>query len=340
MTAPMPVVSVCIANYNGMDVIDACLRSVLEQDCEFAVEIIMHDDASTDDSVAHVQRNYPGVIIIESADNVGFCIANNRMASAARGEFLLLLNNDASLFPDALRQLHGHAERCGKPAILGLPQYDDATGNLIDIGSVFDLFLNPMPNLDRDRNDVGMVIGACMWIPTRLWNDVGGFPAWFHTLAEDMYFCCVARLWGYAVTALPHSGFRHRVGYSLGGGKVEQTGKLRTSRRRRTLSERNKTFVMALTYPGPTLLLLLPLHLLMLMVEGAVVSAIKRDARLWTDVYVACFKSVVRERHRLHDERRRIQARRAGPLCDFFSAFFWFPHKLRMLLRHGFPEVH
>jgi len=52
-----PIISVCIANYNGMDVIDECLKSVQLQSGGLATEIIIHDDASTDESVAHIREN-------------------------------------------------------------------------------------------------------------------------------------------------------------------------------------------------------------------------------------------------------------------------------------------
>jgi glycosyltransferase involved in cell wall biosynthesis len=71
--------SVCIANYNGAGIIDACIRSVLAQDCGFPVEIIVHDDASPDGSGQHVQECYPSVRLLESSENVGFCVSNNRM---------------------------------------------------------------------------------------------------------------------------------------------------------------------------------------------------------------------------------------------------------------------
>ena len=218
-----PVCTVCIANYNGMALIDACIQSVLEQDCNFDVEIIVHDDASTDGSAQYIRARYPQVKLIASTENVGFCISNNRMVDIAEGEYILLLNNDAALFPDALRTLHDAATGLAQPAILGLPQYDAGTGELIDIGSRFDMFLNPIPNLDPARNEVGMIIGACLWLPRGLWNELGGFPDWFGSLAEDMLLCCLARLYGYKVVALPDSGFSHWVGQSLGGGKV--TGK-------------------------------------------------------------------------------------------------------------------
>jgi len=85
MTGHSPLVSVCIANYNGMDVIDECLQSVMRQQGDIAVEILVHDDASTDGSAAHIQRCYPGVTLFRSSANVGFCVANNRMVAQCHG---------------------------------------------------------------------------------------------------------------------------------------------------------------------------------------------------------------------------------------------------------------
>jgi GT2 family glycosyltransferase len=336
--AGRPAVSVCIANYNGLELIDACLRSVLQQEFDFPVEIIVHDDASSDGSAAHIRSNYPNVVLIASDQNVGFCTANNRMAEAAHGEYLLLLNNDAELFPDALRALHDAAAAIGRPALLGLPQYDAAGGNLIDRGSLFDPFLNPMPNLDAQRADVGMIIGACLWIPRHLWRDIGGFPAWFHTLAEDMYLCCVARLWGYPVRVLAGSGFRHWVGKSLGGGKVTSSDRLSTSRTRRALSERNKTFVMCLCYPAPWLIALLPLHLLLLLTEGMLISLIKRDSGLWKTIYAPLLPALWRSRRLLLAGRGYVQKNRRRD-ARFASAFRPVLYKLAMLVKHGMPHI-
>ena len=139
VSAPL-LVSVCIANYNGMDVIDDCIRSVQAQLGDIAVEILVHDDASTDASVAHIQDHYPQAKLIISETNVGFCIANNRMAAQAQGPYLLLLNNDAALYPDALQALLEEANNIGKPAILTLPQYDATTGVIVDRGCLLDPF--------------------------------------------------------------------------------------------------------------------------------------------------------------------------------------------------------
>src|SRR5688572_14579783 len=106
-----PVCTVCIANYNGEELLGPCIESILTQDCEFPVEIIVHDDASSDGSVALLRSLYPQVDVIASASNVGFCVSNNRMVEKARGEFILLLNNDAALAGDALRSLYEESRR-------------------------------------------------------------------------------------------------------------------------------------------------------------------------------------------------------------------------------------
>ena len=331
-------VSVCIANYNGIDLIDACIDSVRRQDCGASVEIIVHDDASPDGSADYIRTHNPDARLIASETNVGFCVANNRMAAAARGQYLLLLNNDARLLPDALRALMAEAKRLARPAVLTLPQYDDDTGQLLDIGSRLDPFLNPVPNRDLGRNDVGMAMGACLWIDRSLWDALGGFPTWFGSIAEDLYLCCRARLAGHPVRALGVSGYRHRVGQSFGGGKARH-GVLTTTFRRRGLSERNKTFVMVMSYPAPFMQLLLPLHALLLLTEGVLMSLLQRRRVYLTEIYLPVFAALWRRRKDLLAGRSAIMANRRLATAEFFAVFDPFPHKLRLLLRHGLPRL-
>lgn len=167
--------SVCIANYNGETYLAQCIDSILAQeDFPGTVEIIVHDDASTDGSITFIEERYPEIRLLKSSDNVGFCVSNNRMVAVSQGTFTLLLNNDAALRKDALKTLYAASQQYGD-GIYGLPQYDADTKELIDIGSIFDPFLNPIPNKNKKRQDVGMIIGACLWLPRRLWDELGGF---------------------------------------------------------------------------------------------------------------------------------------------------------------------
>jgi len=338
MSSPAPVCSVCIANYNGIEVLQECIDSVCNQNCDFPIEIIIHDDASTDESVSFIQHHYPEAVLIKSQQNVGFCIANNRMVEKAGGQFVLLLNNDAALLPDALATLMREAQQLKEPAILGLPQYDAQTDELLDIGSLLDPFLNPVPNKDPNRKEVGMIMGACLWIPKILWEELGGFPEWFGSIAEDMYLCCLARLQGSKVIVVGLSGYRHQVGRSFGGGRI--TGdRLATNRRRRMLSERNKSFVMVVSYPAPWFYLFFPLHLIAFTIEGVVLALWNFDRTLFMQIYGYCLQALWREQIHLASTRCHTQKRRAISAHKFFSPFTIVPYKLIMLLRYGFPKI-
>ncbi len=235
-----PTISICIANYNGEAVLVDCIDSLLAQQGQIALEILVHDDASTDNSINLLRERYPQerfayLHIIESSENVGFCISNNRMAAQAKGEYLLLLNNDAALAPDALQTLLEAAQAQTPQGILTLPQHDWQSGELVDRGDLLDPFYNPIPNLDPARRDVAMVIGACLWIPRTLWENLGGFPEWFESIAEDMQLCCHARLAGYPVQVTEASFYSHRQGASFGGNRVN-ANRLTTTYRRRRIS--------------------------------------------------------------------------------------------------------
>lgn len=333
-----PRVSVCIANYNGEQLLRDCIDSVLEQNAGVDVEILVHDDASQDSSLELLALEYPQVRVIDSNSNMGFCIANNRMAEHASGEYLLLLNNDAALDANALRAFLSEAARIGGDAILTLPQYDWETDTLVDRGCLLDPFYNPIPNLDPNRHDVAYVIGACLWIPRRLWHELGGFPEWFGSLAEDAYLCCAARLRGVPVYCLDDSRYRHRQGVSFGGNRID--GGLRTTYRRRALSERNKTWVMLICTPGWVVWPLLVLHLTLLHAEGAVVSLLRRDARLWREVYRPILPNIIASRSVWGGLRQRLQESRRTTGRNWWKAFVWVPRKLSLLWRYGIPDLY
>ncbi|HQS03948.1 MAG TPA: glycosyltransferase family 2 protein [Halothiobacillus sp.] len=333
--------SVCIANYNGESVLIDCIESVLAQQGEQSVEIIIHDDASTDASLALIKTRYPSaqypqIRLIESAENAGFCLSNNRMAAVAQGEYILLLNNDAALAPDAISTLFDAAQQQSMQGILTLPQIDWQTDTLVDRGCLLDPFYNPVPNLDPTRTDIAMAIGACLWIPRGLWHKLGGFPTWFESIAEDMQLCCQARLWGYPVQVAKASHYRHRQGTSFGGNRVDNH-RLVTTYRRRRLSERNKTYVMILCTPALRLALTLPLHLVLMAFEGALISLLKRDSRPWKEIYAPVFAALWQRRLQLNNARAAIQAQKNTR--DYGRAFSWLPHKLILLWRHGVPKI-
>jgi GT2 family glycosyltransferase len=333
-----PACSICIANYNGTALLQECLASIHAQKGSASVEVIIHDDASTDGSVEWIRRRYPNVELLASHENVGFAIANNRMVAHARGEYVLLLNNDAALFSDALQALVTESAKRARPGILTLPQYDWKSGQLVDRGCRLDPFYNPVPNLEPSRGEVAITIGACLLIPRALWNELGGFPEWIGSIAEDMYICCLARLRGYAVAVTPASGYRHRQGASFGGNRVDE-GKLKTTFRRRALSERNKTAVMVICTPTALVWPLLALHFLALAIEGAGLAALTRSARVWREIYCPTLGYILRAPRGLRSLRRKAQSARRVGLREYLRGFVLMPRKLVLLRRYGVPSV-
>lgn len=337
MNRARPVISVCIANFNGEQLLSECIDSVLAQDVDCEVEILVHDDDSQDSSLALLANSYPQARVLVSEVNVGFCMANNRMAMQARGEYLLLLNNDATLDPGALQAFMTEMASIDGDAILTLPQYDWTTGKLVDRGCLLDPFYNPVPNTDAGRDEVAYVIGACLWIPRRLWHKLGGFPEQFGSLAEDMYLCCAARLRRIPVYCIDGSFYHHRQGASFSGNRAESG--LRTTYRRRALSERNKTWVMLTCTPGWIVWPLLVVHLALLYAEGATLSLLRRDGRLWREVYRPILAGILTSREEWRTLRRRTQAARRTTQRGWWNIFVWMPRKLSLLIRHGLPEV-
>ena len=107
----MKSVSVVIPNYNGRALLERFLPSVqkaLRHPSVSASEIIVSDDASSDDSVTFLQKNYPEVIVVESPKNMGFAPTANRGIFRAKMETVLMLNTDMELMEDTIGVLIAH----------------------------------------------------------------------------------------------------------------------------------------------------------------------------------------------------------------------------------------
>ena len=106
MSNDAPALSVVILNWNARPFLVACLNSMLGQSWRRAIEILVVDnDSQIDDSVAVIQRDYPGVTLIETGANLGFSAGNNRGYGRARGRLVLFLNPDTIVENGALDAL-------------------------------------------------------------------------------------------------------------------------------------------------------------------------------------------------------------------------------------------
>lgn len=114
----MADISVVIVNWNLVDELVVCLRSLYDDG--FAGQIIVVDNGSVDASVATVRREFPAVEVVATGANLGFAEGCNRGLAVARGAWVFTLNNDAALVRGASAELARLAREA--PADVGMIQ--------------------------------------------------------------------------------------------------------------------------------------------------------------------------------------------------------------------------
>src|SRR5258708_35205302 len=105
-----PRASVIVLNYNGGTLLGECMESLVAQELEGGVELLVVDNGSTDGSLDPVKRRFPEVTIINAGVNLGFAGGNNLGIRQAQGRHVVLLNNDARARPGWLASLVDSAE--------------------------------------------------------------------------------------------------------------------------------------------------------------------------------------------------------------------------------------
>jgi hypothetical protein len=231
---------VIIVTYNSVGVIGACLTA-LTTGFEESTEVIVVDNASEDNSVEFIRERHPGVLIIANSTNVGFASAVNIGAKRARGEYLVLLNPDATVSHDVLNQLIATVGANTHVGVIA-PWLEDPTGRISVASAGRDPFLWRMfchysgmsrlfgrarcfeghyllPRHLGARRDVDWVTGACLVVSRRVWNTVGGMSERWFMYAEDLEFCRKVRRAGYSVVFDPTLSATHLVGESAAGNR-------------------------------------------------------------------------------------------------------------------------
>jgi GT2 family glycosyltransferase len=112
--------TVVIVNWNGVDLLDACLQSVADHvPARLTYELVVVDNGSEDGSLAHLRARWPRVRVIANEENVGFCRANNQAIRASESTHLLLLNTDARLTAGSVEAMLGYLDRDDRAAVVG-----------------------------------------------------------------------------------------------------------------------------------------------------------------------------------------------------------------------------
>jgi GT2 family glycosyltransferase len=219
-TSAAPVVSVVVIVWNRADLTLSCLRA-LATETEIATEVIVVDNGSTDETTDLLSR-IDGAIVIRNSSNLGFTVSANLGAKAARGDFLLFLNNDAELMPGSIQQLVDTARRASSiGAVGGKLVFPD--GRLQEAGSIiwsdgsceaYGRGSDPAAPEYNFERQVDFCSGALLLTRRAPFERLGGFderyrPAYY----EDADYC--ARLWadGFSVVYQPKAvAIHHEFG--------------------------------------------------------------------------------------------------------------------------------
>lgn len=237
MSAPGPDVTVVVVAYNCAPFLGDCLSSILGgQGTSPRAEIVVVDNASSDDSVGVARSFGHSVRVVRNEENVGFGAAVNQAAATSRALYLLLVNPDAVLAPGAIAELvafadahegHGlYGGRAVEPdgtldpkSCWGLPSLWSMFCFATGLSSVFDSspLFNPtaLPGWGRDTvREVGAISGCLLLARRSAWDALGGFDEDFFLYGEDIDLGARARAAGFRPVVVPTAQVVHAVGGS------------------------------------------------------------------------------------------------------------------------------
>lgn len=219
----MRLVSVVMANWNGLRHVQRCLDAVFAQTYP-EVEVVVVDNGSTDGSREVIQRAYPRVRLVENPANLGYDIAYNQAIRASRGDYALVLSTDVFLDRDFVRVAAARmADQDGVGTVAGRV-YRDGTQDLMNVGVYLRkrLSLVNSENVDREEFVFGST-GAVALHRRAMLEDVRVLDEYFDesyfAYQEDIDLAWRAQLRGWTCLYVPDAVAWH-VGSASVDGKI------------------------------------------------------------------------------------------------------------------------
>ena len=246
----MTSVSVVVVTFNGWSLLRDCLLS-LERQHRPASEIIVVDNGSDDGTLEQLSAGFPNITYLDAGRNLGFAAGNNVGIARARGEAIVLLNNDTVAEPEFLARLIEPLERdphvgsvASTMVFSGAPDTVASAGiEVFDNGMALDRGLGFQRGAFVAETPVfGASAGAAAYRRAAL-DDAGLFPESYFMYLEDADLAWRLRLRGWETVHAPGAVVRHAYSASSVEG----------SPRKRFLLARNRIWVIARCVPGSLL---------------------------------------------------------------------------------------
>jgi len=219
----MELISVIVLNYNGKGFLDGCLTSLASQTYS-DFEVIVVDNGSRDGSPEYIEENYPWVRLAKNNENLGFAGGTNAGIRAAKGEFILTLNNDSradSRFIEELIKPMADPEVgvCAAKMLFPDGRINSAGICISRSGAAWD---RGMFEPDRGQYEfVEEVFGACAGAALyrrEMLDEIGLFDEDFFLYLEDVDLAFRARLAGWKCLYVPGARVIHHHGGTAGVG--------------------------------------------------------------------------------------------------------------------------
>jgi len=254
--AGQPDVSIVIPVYNNWLFTAACLRSLAETRCKASFEVIVVDDHSSDETATRMEQ-VEGVVYLRNKKNLGFIGSCNHGAEAARGRYIVMLNNDTQVLDgwlDALIDTFRHFPDTGiAGAKLVYPdgRLQEAGGLIFNDGSGWNYGKGDRadhPDYQYVR-EADYCSGACIMLKTDLFQQLGGFdthytPAYY----EDTDLAFRVRAQGLKVLVQPEAVVVHHEGATSGTDVTQGAKQHQVANREKFLERWSETLA---SYPPP-----------------------------------------------------------------------------------------
>ncbi len=199
-----------------------CFSSLYQS--EIPVQIIVIDNASSDETVDYIKKNYPEIILIESKENLGFAKANNmglKYALDHDADYIFLLNQDAwinqtntiaTLIEQSKQnseyailsplQLYGSANKIEQEVLMHFARNAKSNDDIIS-----DLYFNRL----KDIYEIPYACAVCWLLPISTIKNIGGFDPLFYHYGEDDNYIQRVKFFGYKIGICPKVSISHDI---------------------------------------------------------------------------------------------------------------------------------
>jgi len=223
-------VAIVILNWNGKNLLEQFLPSMLAYSIHDA-DIYVADNNSTDDSIAFIESNYPQIKIIQNAINGGYAKGYNDALQHIDADIYALVNSDIEVTENWLKPIISEFKNAKDTVIIQPKILDEKNRNKFEYagagGGFIDFFGYPycrgrvFSTLETDRHqyddtiDIFWASGACFFIRSEVFHQIGGFDEDYFAHQEEIDLCWRTENQGYTITYVGASSVYHVGGATL-----------------------------------------------------------------------------------------------------------------------------